>query len=176
MASLLEEGAAPVALPAALERLERRLPSTRALALALAVAAAALAVSVAGLFVVRAGAREQLAQHALTLRAPTEIRRSQEAVLRGIAAERQPLLPIIEAIHKAAPPGLLLESLIVGAGGELQLNCTTKDRSQADALFRELSASPLLSDVKLPVVKPDRKGISFQMTAQIRARQTKARR
>jgi len=176
MDSLLGGRPSPLGAGDWIERIEQRLPSTRRVALAVVLGAVLLAATATATVLVRRQAQARLTEKVATLRQPIEIYRSQEATLRTIDAERQSLLPVIEAIHQVAPSGMQLDSLAVGAGGDLLLDCSTKNRNNADELLRALAASPLFTNVQVPVVKPDKNGFSFQLMAQIRDRQRQVRR
>jgi hypothetical protein len=176
MGSLIAVDGAQGGTPEAVRRLVRRLPATRKLAMITVIAGAALVPAIGWLVAARAGARNRLAEHARELRVPTDVHRSQQAVLQTIAAERKPLLPVIEAVHRAAPSGLTIQTLAIGGDGQMQIDGKAGDPKQAESFFGSLSASPELIDVRLPVVKPGENGHEFQITARIAERQTSGRR
>lgn len=134
-----------------------------------------LGVSVWSLRTQREEARLKLVKRANSLTAATERFRSQDSVLKRIQTDRSPLLPIFEAIHKAAPPGVNLQSLNIGETGAVQIAGTVRGQEAATTFFKSLSESKLLERVQLPEVKQDRRqqdgsGTTFRITAQVKGR------
>lgn len=157
--------------PGFVTALEERLPPTRTLVVAAIGGAVLLAGALAWHGAASARAAKKLEEHAISLRVAGEIYRSQQQVLSTVAAERRPLMPVIEAVHRAAPKEVQVHSLTVTQGGALQLDCTTQNREAADAFRVALARSPLLQRVELPVIQPRDDRINFQLTAQIVDRQ-----
>jgi hypothetical protein len=176
MASLLHVAGAPSAVAAPWERLESRLPGTRRLVKFAAIAALALVVAVSWLVVARGNGQGALRQHVAGLRDSADILRSQQTVLQTIGGERKPLIPVIQTIHQAAPEGMLVDTLQIGNEGQMQIGGKIGDPKLAGDFFNALSGSPLLTEVRLPVVKPGDDGMTFEMTGRIAARQTARRR
>jgi len=147
-------------------RLRRRIKT-------IAVLGLLLAVSLGGVRHQRAVTLERLGARAARLRPTTERLKGQQAVLQRIKTDRAAaLMPVLEAIHQAAPPGLALQSLSLNVAGSVRLQGTVPSPEMANTLFSAIAASGKFDpgSVQLQEVKQGERGITFQLTASIKGR------
>lgn len=136
-------------------------------------AAIVMAVSLWSVQGLREGARVRLSERARALAVPSALYRAQEATLKRIAAERSPTLPILRALHEAAPSGITLNSLKVGETGIVQIAGTARSQAAPTTFFGAITQLDMLERVQLQDVKssgPQGRTFSFQGTAQLKAR------
>lgn len=95
-----------------------------------------------------------------------------ETLLRRIKTDRKPLMPVFEAIHRAAPEGVTLKSLSIGESGALALVGSCKSPQAPSDFARELGLSAVLDRIELKDVKPDPKAkiVSFQIMGHVKGR------
>lgn len=131
-----------------------------------------LAISLLGISRQREHARQALVERADKLRAKTALLRAQSAVLEQIKAQRQPIMPVLEAIHQAAPAGIALQSLNLGEAGSIKLQGSAPNADATYLLTKALSESKMFENVQLQEVKQDERGqvSSFQLTARMKGR------
>ncbi|GEM_PF-4624338 len=138
-----------------------------------AASLALLGLSVWGVAGIRDRARERLVAEAQALTPRTTLLQSQERVLRRIRAERAPVIPLIRALHEAAPQGLQLNTLKLSENGTFQIDGTAGSQEAPTRFFRTIAESPLFERVHLQDVKgggPRGREFTFQLTAQIKGR------
>ena len=113
------------------------------LAAGTAIGALMLVLSIAWIVSARTGARERLNAQATALEPSLRQLQAQDTILRAIKANRKPLLPVFEAIHKAAPQGMVLKLLSVGESGTIQMEGQTQSGETPNQFARDLAQSPL---------------------------------
>lgn len=115
----------------------------------------------------RAGAQAQLAAQARLIEPGVRQLQVQETILRSIKSARKPMMPVFEAIHKAAPQGITLKSLNVGDTGGIKIMGQTQAPDAPNQFARDLGQSPLLDRVELNNAAQDPKTriVTFQIEA-----------
>lgn len=95
-----------------------------------------------------------------------------ETLLRRIKTDRKLLMPVFEAIHRAAPEGVTLKSLSIGESGALAIVGACKSPQAPDDFARQLGLSAVLDRIELKDVKPDPKAkiVSFQIMGHVKGR------
>lgn len=96
----------------------------------------------------------------------------QDTILRKIKSDRKPMLPAFEAIHKAAPEGVMLKTLSIGESGAVSIDGICRNPKAPDDFARELALSPLLDRIALQEVKADPKTkiVSFKISGHVKGR------
>jgi hypothetical protein len=95
-------------------------------------------------------------------------------VLQRIRTERATaMMPVVEAIHQAAPAGLTLQSINLGATGLVKIQGMAQGSEMANNFFKAVAERREFEprSVQLQEVKQiDPQKASFQLTARIKGR------
>jgi Tfp pilus assembly protein PilN len=176
MASLAASGDALGAeLPLWAQELSRKVKPQMA-AMAGLGAALALVFALGGVWLSRSRAYDRLQTEVATLRAASEINRSQQAVMEAVKRERGQALELLRMVMEAAPGGLQIRSIDLSADGGVTMEAVSRNRGDGDTFFQALSNAPLLANVRFPINKPGQNNMmSFQFTAQLKGRGRLAR-
>ena len=153
-----------------LEQLTRRL-NRRQLVLATCGALLLLALSLWTSRGVRGSARERLSERAEQLAPDIAIYRSERDVLKAIRVGRSPLAPVYQAIHRAAPAGVMLDSISITEKGAVQIHGFARDQNMPTTFFNNLKKEALLVGVNLQDFKKvkDNK-FTFHLTGVVKER------
>lgn len=157
--------------PPALEVIMTKFTLARLIAVALMVA---VGLGGSGYWVAKARkvAAAELSQRAAAIEPSVRQLQVEETILRKIKSDRKPLLSVFEAIHKAAPAGVLVKSLSVGESGNVAIVAMTQQAAAPNQFRLELAKSPLLDRIALKEVKPDFKTkiFTFQIMGHVKGR------
>lgn len=157
--------------PPALEVVMAKFTLARLIAATLVVA---MALGGSGYWVAKARkvAAAELSQQAAAIEPSLRQLQVQETILRKIKSDRKPLLPVFEAIHKAAPAGVLVKTLNIGESGNIQIVAMTQSAVAPNQFALELAKSPVLDRISLKEVKPDLKTkiFTFQIMGHAKGR------
>ena len=129
-------------------------------------------ILVLGVFAQRRSARAKCLERARAVASAIDIYRSQEQVLQQVRRERAPLLPVFEALHEAAPSGVMLETLSISPTGRLQLRGKAPNEGNINELSRALAGGGLFETALPQNIKhdPKKKNYSFTVVAQMKGR------
>ncbi len=151
-----------------------RIPYLRRRALTLTTMGLALVLSLWLIHGQRGSALEKLSQRAGKLKPEIQLLEAREKVLQRVRTDRaSALTPFVEAIHQAAPAGLTLQSVSLGASGLVKIQGMAQGTDMANAFFKGISESPQFEpqSVQLLEVKPiDPQKATFHLTARIKGR------
>lgn len=142
--------------------------------LALSALSLALVLSLWFIHAQRGSAREKLDARVEKLKPAIQLTEAREDVLQRIRADRAAAMtPLFEAIHQAAPPGLALQSITLGATGLVKIQGMAQGSEMANNFFKAVSDRREFEprSVQLQEVKQvDPQKASFQLTARIKGR------